>query len=127
MRAVCCTLLCFFFQAEDGIRDLTVTGVQTCALPIYGAFAYVANDQTENVSVIDTSTNTVVSIVPVGLTPRGVAITPDGAFAYVTNEVDSTVSVINTATNAVVDTVRGVTVLPEGLAILPQPGAVACR
>src|SRR5207248_8228246 len=25
----------FFFQAEDGIRDRTVTGVQTCALPIY--------------------------------------------------------------------------------------------
>src|SRR5438874_7664968 len=27
--------LFFFFQAEDGIRDLYVTGVQTCALPIY--------------------------------------------------------------------------------------------
>src|SRR5207248_3477419 len=27
----------FFFQAEDGIRDRTVTGVQTCALPISGA------------------------------------------------------------------------------------------
>src|SRR5204862_4588536 len=26
--------LIFFFQAEDGIRDLYVTGVQTCALPI---------------------------------------------------------------------------------------------
>src|SRR5690349_4967673 len=26
----------FFFQAEDGIRDLYVTGVQTCALPIFG-------------------------------------------------------------------------------------------
>src|SRR5882762_10769902 len=26
---------CFFFQAEDGIRDSSVTGVQTCALPIY--------------------------------------------------------------------------------------------
>src|SRR5207244_8295528 len=26
---------CFFFQAEDGIRDDLVTGVQTCALPIY--------------------------------------------------------------------------------------------
>src|SRR3712207_9273019 len=25
---------CFFFQAEDGIRDIGVTGVQTCALPI---------------------------------------------------------------------------------------------
>src|SRR2546427_1817609 len=29
-----CLLFFFFFQAEDGIRDLTVTGVQTCALPI---------------------------------------------------------------------------------------------
>ena len=27
--------MCFFFQAEDGIRDYDVTGVQTCALPIY--------------------------------------------------------------------------------------------
>src|SRR5256885_13166020 len=26
----------FFFQAEDGIRDYKVTGVQTCALPIFG-------------------------------------------------------------------------------------------
>src|SRR5256886_5969786 len=32
----CCLLVYFFFQAEDGIRDLTVTGVQTCALPIFG-------------------------------------------------------------------------------------------
>src|SRR5947209_14319505 len=28
-------LTIFFFQAEDGIRDIGVTGVQTCALPIY--------------------------------------------------------------------------------------------
>src|SRR5689334_24654726 len=30
-----CHCFFFFFQAEDGIRDGTVTGVQTCALPIY--------------------------------------------------------------------------------------------
>src|SRR2546429_6959206 len=30
----CDRLVCFFFQAEDGIRDVAVTGVQTCALPI---------------------------------------------------------------------------------------------
>src|SRR2546430_9260736 len=29
-----CIQIRFFFQAEDGIRDYTVTGVQTCALPI---------------------------------------------------------------------------------------------
>ena len=28
-----------FFQAEDGIRDLIVTGVQTCALPIFSKVA----------------------------------------------------------------------------------------
>src|SRR2546426_7649822 len=31
---MCCVIF-FFFQAEDGIRDYKVTGVQTCALPIY--------------------------------------------------------------------------------------------
>src|SRR5207248_3728424 len=32
----------FFFQAEDGIRDRTVTGVQTCALPIFSSTHYLA-------------------------------------------------------------------------------------
>src|SRR3989441_5452472 len=32
-----CLVFVFFFQAEDGIRDKLVTGVQTCALPISGA------------------------------------------------------------------------------------------
>ena len=34
-------MLVFFFQAEDGIRDYKVTGVQTCALPICGRTVYV--------------------------------------------------------------------------------------
>src|SRR5690606_39987216 len=36
----------FFFQAEDGIRDFHVTGVQTCALPIYDGDQYDAPDVT---------------------------------------------------------------------------------
>src|SRR2546430_6742468 len=36
LSSTTCVFFFFFFQAEDGIRDLTVTGVQTCALPIYG-------------------------------------------------------------------------------------------
>src|SRR5256885_3389059 len=35
-RSVVYCLFFFFFQAEDGIRDYKVTGVQTCALPIAG-------------------------------------------------------------------------------------------
>src|SRR5215475_14818148 len=34
----------FFFQAEDGIRDFHVTGVQTCALPIYDTVALDRDD-----------------------------------------------------------------------------------
>src|SRR2546430_6686075 len=40
--AVICVCVVFFFQAEDGIRDLTVTGVQTCALPILAHEGYQA-------------------------------------------------------------------------------------
>src|SRR3712207_7021076 len=35
-------MLFFFFQSEDGIRDIGVTGVQTCALPIFKNSALVA-------------------------------------------------------------------------------------
>src|SRR2546429_4658661 len=37
MRTVLSSSCVFFFQAEDGIRDVAVTGVQTCALPISGS------------------------------------------------------------------------------------------
>src|SRR5699024_11360667 len=35
LSMLCIFCFVFFFQAEDGIRDRNVTGVQTCALPIY--------------------------------------------------------------------------------------------
>src|SRR5256885_12300759 len=35
---MCVSRVCFFLQAEDGIRDYKVTGVQTCALPIFQPF-----------------------------------------------------------------------------------------
>src|SRR3972149_606845 len=40
-RGVSVVLCC---QAEDGIRDLTVTGVQTCALPIFGGTGHLAGE-----------------------------------------------------------------------------------
>ena len=43
--------------------------------------AYVTNQSSNNVSVIDTATNTVVGTIPVGSTPNGVAVPPDGRFA----------------------------------------------
>src|SRR5437879_13867199 len=39
---IICSFFVFFFQAEDGIRDTSVTGVQTCALPIFQGPGHVA-------------------------------------------------------------------------------------
>src|SRR5207245_8381446 len=44
-------LIFFFFQAEDGIRDATVTGVQTCALPILlstNGYTHLGGDDIDN-------------------------------------------------------------------------------
>src|SRR2546430_13956798 len=47
----------FFFQAEDGIRDLTVTGVQTCALPISVKLALVPLNFTGSTAVLFNGTS----------------------------------------------------------------------
>jgi YVTN family beta-propeller protein len=76
-------------------------GLALAACPAEAApFLYVANYDSNNVSVIDTATNTVVATVPVGNAPTAVAVTPDGTKAYVTNYGSASVSVIKTATVA---------------------------
>ncbi len=77
-------------------------------------FAYITNQDDDNVSVIDVATDTVIATIPVGIGPYGVAVTPDGTQVYVENSGNhfdawgtgtSSVSVINTASNTVTATV----------------------
>jgi YVTN family beta-propeller protein len=91
--------------------------------PQFGTYAYVTNLDSNNVSVISTTTSSVTKTMPVGLGPRGVAITPDGAVAYVTNSGSNSVSVIDTFTNSLITTVT-VGTGPRGVAITPN-GAFA--
>src|SRR5215472_14157861 len=83
--------------------------------------AYITNQSSNTVSVIDTATNTVSATIPTGLTPFGVAVRPDGSKVYVTETFSHTVSVIDTATNSVIATIfaqgftsLGVAVTPDG-------------
>jgi YVTN family beta-propeller protein len=85
--------------------------------------AYVANEGSNTVSVINTASNTVIAAVPVGVSPGPIAIKPGGAFAYVGNFSSRTLSVIATASNTVVAVVA-VGGQPHGLAITPD-GAFA--
>jgi YVTN family beta-propeller protein len=78
-------------------------GLALAAYPAEAApFAYVTAGS-GTVVVIDTATNTVVTIVPVEANAVGVAVTPNGKRVYVANVLYSgSVSVIDTATNTVV-------------------------
>src|SRR5258708_31736663 len=68
-------------------------------------YAYVANNATNTVSVINTSTNAVVKTIAVGSGPYAVAINQAGSNAYVANFSSNTVSVITTSTNTVTATI----------------------
>lgn len=69
-----------------------------------GSLAYVTNLGSNNVSVINTSTNTVLATIPVGSEPYGIVASPDGSVIYAGNAGDSTISIISTATNSVIST-----------------------
>ena len=86
-----------------------------------GLFAYVANNETNSVTVIDVSTHAVIATVPVGAGPSGVAATPDGRFVYVTNNrgPEFSVSVIDAESNSVVATVP-VGPMPTGVVATPD-------
>src|SRR2546429_6936681 len=65
----------FFFQAEDGIRDVAVTGVQTCALPIYSEaandFASLLDRVSAGAEVIIERNSRPVAVVRSAEAPRG--------------------------------------------------------
>jgi len=84
-----------------------------------GKRAYVANTTDGTVSVIDTTTNTVLTTVTVGLAPDNIAITPDGTVALVTNKSSNTLSRIDTASNTLTGTLA-VGTLPENVVITPD-------
>ena len=70
-------------------------------------------------SVIDTTNNTVIATVPVGTKPWEVAVSPDGKKAYVANFFSNTTSVIDTTNNTVTATVP-VGTYPSGIAVSPD-------
>ena len=83
-------------------------------------FAYITNEGGNNVTVINTATNTLVgSAIPVENFPNSIAITPDGGFVYAANGGSASVSVIDASTNTVTATVT-VGSGPGGIAITPD-------
>ena len=82
-------------------------------------YAYITNFDSNTVSVIDVSSNTVIETVSVGINPIGVATSPDGSKVFVTNNNSNTVSEIDTISNTVSATI-GVGDNPYGAAVSPD-------
>ncbi|HEY1759279.1 MAG TPA: YncE family protein, partial [Bryobacteraceae bacterium] len=108
------------FKAACRLFRFAALGIAASAAQA-APFAYIANNGSASVSVIDTASNTVVAAIPVGLNPIGVAVNPAGTRVYVTNYGSNNVSVIDTSSNAVVATipVGTGTARPEGVAVDP--------
>jgi YVTN family beta-propeller protein len=97
------------------------TNVASVTLPVERkpkCYAYIPNTFDGNVMVIDTSTNTVLTTIPVGNEPRDVAVSPDGTCVYVSQK--DGIAVINMISNSLVGTIpvpgylKNIAVLPQG-------------
>ncbi len=105
-----------FTPINSGTTLITTTLQVT---PISAGYAYILNRTSNNVSVINTRTNTLASTVAVGITPVELVFSPDGSKVYITNYGSNNVYIISTQTNTVLSTID-VGNHPDGIAISPD-------
>src|SRR5437016_14358524 len=79
-------------------------------------FAYVPNEKSGTVSVIDTANDQVVATIKTGGKPRGIAATPDGRRLYVSDQPSGSLLVVDLATREVAERIP-VGKSPEGVEI----------
>jgi YVTN family beta-propeller protein len=112
-------------KANRECNIISTFGIATLSILILAGvagaspFAYITNLESNNVSVIDTATDTVKATVNVGTEPFRVAVSSDGTRVYVTNCMGNSVSVIDATKNKVIGTVR-VGSYPIGVAVNPD-------
>jgi YVTN family beta-propeller protein len=110
-------------RADGSLVTTIIVGTQPYGIAAKpdGTLVYVANSGSNDVSVIDTSTNTVVHTVAVGSSPKGIAITPDGTKAYVANNSGNSVSVLDLLSEPpVVSATIGTGGGPSNIAFTPE-------
>ncbi|HEY0814737.1 MAG TPA: serine/threonine-protein kinase [Pseudonocardia sp.] len=97
-------------NAVTGTINVPQGGPQFVTFAPDGKRAYVSiynNNRTVNVvGVLDTATSKFVTMVPVGVRPFALDVTPDGKRVYVPNHDSGSISVIDTATDDVIDTIK---------------------
>ena len=85
-----------------------------------GTTVYATDFGTDTVSFIDTTSNTVTSTVPVGISPNSACISPNGINLYVSNFNGDSVSVVNTTTRSLTATISLPTTNPVNCVVSPD-------
>jgi YVTN family beta-propeller protein len=106
------------------IKELDVgTNPKAGAITAEGNLGFITNTGSNNVTVFNAQSNTVIDTIPAGNTPWGIAINPSSRFAYLANSGSNTVSVIDVNAMAEVDTI-GVGSTPHNI-VFSQDGKYA--
>ncbi len=115
--------LCLFVEwdADNSIADnylfKPVLTVKPQQLEIKNILAYISNEDSDCVTVIDRQEDSVVGTIAVGEAPRGIAASSDGTEIYVANSGSNSISVIDTSVNRVIDTIDNFGYAPEEFAL----------
>ncbi|MHA6783529.1 hypothetical protein ACVGOW_21445 [Pseudonocardia saturnea] len=92
---------------------------EAVAVSADGRLVYAANDRSQSLDVINTSSGTMVASVALSSPRYDIVLAPDGSRAYVTNWTNETLSVVDTVSNAVIASVV-VGDVPAGIALTPN-------
>ena len=106
-----------FIKVENGICPSAIS------FDSNNGYLYVTNSVSNNVSVINGSTNTIVNTISVGIDPRGISFDSNNGYLYVTNSGSNNVSVINATTNSVSSNII-VGVCPTGISLDSDNGYI---
>ena len=107
------------------VVGMVIVAALAGAAIVHGApFAYIPNSGSNSVLVIDQQTNKIVTTIPVGNLPLGVAVNTAGTRVYVTNYSSDTVSVIDGITQTVIGSPISVGTRPVGVIVSPDNSTV---
>lgn len=115
--------LCLFVEwdADRSIVDNYLLNPKLTVKPqgieITNILAYVSNEASNCITVIDRQENIVVGTIAVGEAPKGIIASSDGTKVYVANSGSNSISVIDTSANRVINTIENFGYAPEELAL----------
>ena len=116
----------FIDVARGYVITEIATGSGPSAVAVNGDLALVANSDSDTVSVVSLALKQVLASVPVGRSPRALAIDDSTSLAYAANQNSGTISVIDLSRRAVVDTLSlGANARPQSLRLFPTGGMLA--